>query len=128
MLTERDHARLFGVRAELRDVAALAKDRIELQMPGVTFFITEGLRSTERQAELVKAGASRTMKSQHIVGRAFDFALMVGKEVRWDTPLYKQAAEIIKGAAEDIGVRIVSGGDWKTFKDYPHIELARDVL
>jgi peptidoglycan L-alanyl-D-glutamate endopeptidase CwlK len=30
-----------------------------------------------------------------------------------------------KQAAADMKVPIVSGGDWRTFKDYPHIELNR---
>jgi peptidoglycan L-alanyl-D-glutamate endopeptidase CwlK len=126
MLTERDHKRLQGVRAELRDVAQLASARIPAEMPGVTFFITEGLRTEERQRELLIAGASRTMKSNHITGRAFDFALSVRGEVRWDWPLFKKAGQIIKACAEDIGVRIVWGGDWKTLTDGPHIELAKD--
>ena len=128
MLTERDHQRLHGVRAELRDVAELACRRIPEEMDGVTFFITEGLRTPARQAELVRSGASRTMQSNHITGRAFDFALKVGGEVRWDWSLYKIAARIIKGCAEDIGVRIVAGADWKKFPDGPHIELAKDFL
>ena len=34
--------------------------------------VTEGLRSLERQKELVKKGASKTLKSKHIDGMAVD--------------------------------------------------------
>jgi peptidoglycan L-alanyl-D-glutamate endopeptidase CwlK len=125
MLSERDTLRLNGVRAELRDVAELAARRIKEDM-GVTMIITEGLRTAKRQAELVKAGASKTMTSNHLTGRAFDFGLVVGKQARWDWPLFMQAGKIVKGAAEDLGIRIVWGGDWTRFRDGPHVELAKD--
>jgi peptidoglycan L-alanyl-D-glutamate endopeptidase CwlK len=125
MLSERDTLRLNGVRAELRDVAELAARRIKEEM-GVTMIITEGLRLEKRQAELVKVGASNTMTSNHLTGRAFDFGLIVGKQARWDWPLFMQAGKIVKGAAKDLGVRIVWGWDWVKFRDGPHVELAKD--
>jgi len=125
MLSERDVLRLKGVRAELRDVAELAARRIKEDM-GVTMIITEGLRTEKRQLELYNAGASKTMKSNHLTGRAFDFGLIVGKQARWDWPLFMQAGKIVKGAAEDLGIRIVWGGDFRTFKDGPHVELSKD--
>ena len=127
MLSPRDLQRLQGVRAELRDVAELAARRIKEDM-GVTMIITEGLRTEKRQAELVKAGASKTMKGNHLTGRAFDFGLIVGKQARWDWPLFMLAGKIIKEVAEDLGIRIVWGGDWVKFRDGPHVELAKDWL
>lgn len=127
-LTERDLARLNGVRAELRDVARLAAKRIPEQMPGVTLIITEGLRTEARQRQLVAEGASKTMKSQHIVGRAFDFGLLVAGKARWDWPLFMQAGQIIKQCAADLGIKIDWGGDWKTFRDGPHVQLSKDWI
>ena len=63
---------------------------------------------------------------EHQKGRAFDFGLVVGKTARWDWPLFMQAGKIVKGAAEDLGIRIVWGGDWTKFRDGPHVELAKD--
>lgn len=126
MLTERDLSRLYGVRSELKDVFNLAKDRVQLQMPHCDIIVTEGLRSAERQKKLVEAGASKTMKSNHLTGRAFDFAVVLNGDVNWSWPLYMKAGEIIEGAAEDLGVKIVWGGRWKTFRDGPHVELAKD--
>ena len=78
-----------------------------------------------RQAELVKAGASRTMDSRHLTGHAADFYVTVGSKARWDWPLYVTAGAHIKKVAAELNIAIVWGGDWKTFKDGPHIELDR---
>jgi peptidoglycan L-alanyl-D-glutamate endopeptidase CwlK len=121
----RSNVRLQGVHPRLQDVIR----RAGKMAAGVNrhFIVTEGLRSTKRQAELVRAGASLTMNSKHLVGRAVDLAVVVGKEVRWDWPLYLNLAEIVKAAAQAEGVAIVWGGDWKTFRDGPHFELAASV-
>jgi peptidoglycan L-alanyl-D-glutamate endopeptidase CwlK len=89
------------------------------------FIVTEGLRTKARQAQLVKAGASRTMNSRHITGHAIDVAAVVNGEVRWDWPLYAAIAKTVKAAAKDLGVPIIWGGDWKSFRDGPHFELDR---
>lgn len=91
----------------------------------VDFVVLEGLRTKERQAQLLIAGASRTMNSRHITGHAVDLGAWVGKEVRWDWPLYAKIATAMKKAATEQNVPIVWGGDWRTFKDGPHFELNR---
>jgi peptidoglycan L-alanyl-D-glutamate endopeptidase CwlK len=40
----------------------------------VPFIVTEEVRSRERQARPVAIGASRTLDSRHLTGRAFDLA------------------------------------------------------
>jgi peptidoglycan L-alanyl-D-glutamate endopeptidase CwlK len=87
------------------------------------FVVTEGVRTVMRQAELVKAGASQTMKSRHLSGHAVDLAALVGGEVRWDWPLYTQLAKAMKQASAEAGVPLEWGGDWKSFKDGPHFQL-----
>jgi peptidoglycan L-alanyl-D-glutamate endopeptidase CwlK len=89
------------------------------------FIVTEGLRTKARQAQLVKAGASRTMNSRHITGHAIDVAAVVNGEVRWDWSLYLIIAKSIKAVAKELDVHIVWGGDWKSFRDGPHFELDR---
>ena len=91
----------------------------------VAIEISEVLRTQARQAELVKAGASRTMDSRHLTGHAADFYVTVAGKVRWDWPLYATAGAHIKKVASSLDIKIVWGGDWKTFKDGPHIELDR---
>jgi peptidoglycan L-alanyl-D-glutamate endopeptidase CwlK len=89
------------------------------------FTVLEGLRTQKRQAELVKAGASRTLNSRHLTGHAVDLGVLVAGVVRWDWPLYNQLAAIMKQAAQDERVPLIWGGDWRTFKDGPHYELPR---
>ena len=90
--------------------------------PG-SFRVTEGLRTKERQKELLDAGATTTMNSRHITGHAVDIAAEVAGKVRWDWPLYRNLAVVFKEAAKIEGVPIEWGGDWKSFKDGPHYQL-----
>jgi peptidoglycan L-alanyl-D-glutamate endopeptidase CwlK len=87
------------------------------------FVVTEGVRTRERQVQLVAAGASTTMRSRHLTGHAVDLAVMVGLEIRWDWPLYHQLADVVKAAAQELQVPIEWGGDWTSFKDGPHFQL-----
>lgn len=89
----------------------------------VDFEIGEVLRTRARQAELVKAGASQTMRSRHLTGHAVDIYCTVEGKIRWDWPLYHKAAAHIKAVAKDLGIAITWGGDWKTLKDGPHYQL-----
>lgn len=116
-LGERSISRLVGVHPDLVRVVRLA-----IGITPVDFAVIEGLRSPERQAELVRAGASRTMNSRHLTGHAVDLAAYVGGEVRWDWGLYPRIAGAMKDASKELRVPIEWGGDWK-FKDGPHFQL-----
>jgi peptidoglycan L-alanyl-D-glutamate endopeptidase CwlK len=120
VLGSRSRARLNGVHPDLVRVVELA-----LTYSPHDFTITEGLRSVARQRELKAAGASQTMNSRHITGHAIDFAVLVGGKVRWDWPLYGQVAVAFKRAAKELNVPIIWGGDWKSLRDGPHVELDR---
>lgn len=111
---------LEGVHPDLVAVAHRA-----LQLTEVDFLITEGLRTREKQIELVRAGASRTTRSRHLTGHAIDVAAWAAGEVRWDWPLYTEISRAFKQAAAELKVPIVWGGDWKSFRDGPHYELSR---
>jgi len=121
-LSTRSRARLQGVHNDLVRVVERA-----IEITEVDFVVLEGLRAKARQRELVAAGASRTMNSRHLDGKAVDLGAWVAGEVRWDWPLYHQIAKAMKQAAAELGVAITWGGDWKSFKDGPHWELARSV-
>lgn len=116
--SERSNSKLEGVDERLIRIATLA-----LQLSPVDFGITEGVRTLERQKELVKAGASRTLKSKHLEGKAIDVVAYVGGKVAWDWPLYEKIAKAFKQAAAELEISIKWGGDWATFKDGPHFEL-----
>ena len=120
MMTPRDKARLAGVHPDLVAVV----EAVRQQVP---FIVVEGMRTRERQAQLVKSGASRTMDSRHLTGHAVDLAPTVEGEVRWDWPLYYPLAKAMKDAAKARGVALVWGGDWPRFRDGPHFELNRDA-
>jgi len=38
---------------------------------------------------------------------------------------FKDLAETVKDCAKQLDIEIVWGGDWKTFKDYPHYQLKK---
>lgn len=118
MLSPRDMQRLSGVHPDLVRVISRARASAD-------FIVTEGLRSTERQRQLVASGASQTMASRHLTGHAVDVAALVGGVVRWDWPLYDRLALAVKRAAAEEEVAIVWGGDWPKFRDGPHFELDR---
>lgn len=120
-LSTRSLNNLIHVHPDLIGVVELA-----IQKTTVDFCVIEGLRSQERQAKLVKAGASKTLKSRHLTGHAVDLAAIVDGDIRWDWPLYFKISEAMKAAAKEEGVSIVWGGDWK-MKDGPHFELSRKV-
>ncbi|MNU73350.1 Peptidoglycan L-alanyl-D-glutamate endopeptidase CwlK precursor [compost metagenome] len=119
-LSKRSRARLVGVHPDLVAVVERA-----IQITGVDFMVTEGLRSVTRQKELFAAKATRTMNSRHLTGHAVDVAALVGGQVRWDWPLYSRVAAAFKQAALERGTPIIWGGDWKSLKDGPHFELDR---
>ena len=119
-LGPRSRQRLKGVHPDLVKVVERA-----IQITEVDFTVLEGLRTPERQKALVEAGASQTINSRHLTGHAVDRGAWVGDEVRWDWPLYHKIAAAMKEAAGLEGVKIVWGGDWRTFKDGPHFELDR---
>ena len=119
-LSQRSLRNLKGVHPDLLKVAVRA-----LEITDIDFGVTEGLRTIERQRELVAAGASRTMNSRHLTGHAIDVVALIGGEVRWDWPLYARLALHFKAAAHELQVPITWGGDWPRFRDGPHYELQR---
>jgi len=118
-LSKRSNERLIGVHPDLVRVVHRA-----LQLSPIDFGISEGLRTMERQIQLKKVGASKTLNSRHLSGHAVDVVAYIGKEVRWDWPLYEQIAAAFKQAAKELDVPITWGGDWTTLKDGPHFELS----
>lgn len=123
-LSERSKRSLVGVHPDLVKVVMRA-----LETSPVDFTVIEGLRTVERQKQLFAQGATRTMNSRHITGHAVDLLPLdpkTGKaEFAW--PLYEKLAPAVKAAAEELGVAITWGGDWKSFKDGPHFELSHDA-
>ena len=118
VLGARSLSRLQGVHPDLVRVVKKAA-----AMSDLDFTVLEGLRTLERQKELMANGATKTMNSRHLTGHAVDLAPMLGGKISWDWPLYNRLAKIVKAAAAAEKVPITWGGDWRTFKDGPHWEL-----
>jgi peptidoglycan L-alanyl-D-glutamate endopeptidase CwlK len=102
----------------------------------VDFTILEGLRSLERQQELVRSGASKTLNSKHLdQGQGMSLAVdIIAYPIQWDN--YNRNylfAGFIKGIAAGMGIKLRLGADWsgdfdttdQSFHDLPHIELIR---
>ena len=117
-LGPRSRKNLTGVHPDLVKVVESA-----IKCTGVDFAVIEGLRSRERQQELLNAGKSTTMNSRHITGHAVD---MVPYPVDWnDLARFETMAHAMDTAAGELSVPIIWGGDWKSFYDAPHFELDR---
>lgn len=93
------------------------------------FGVTEGLRSIERQKELLKKGKSTTMKSNHLrqsdgYSHAVDLYCRDNTgEVTWKHEWFRWVIQAMFTAAIIEGVQIKAGGLWRTFQDSPHFEL-----
>lgn len=86
---------------------------------GIDVLIYETIRTEEKQRYYVASGKSKTMKSYHLVGQALDFVPIVAGKTDWngyDRPEIKKAI----AKAKQLGFEW--GGDWKTFKDKPHLQ------
>lgn len=116
-LGARSLERLEGVHPDLVAVVKLAIQKTEID-----FTVLEGLRTKERQVQLVASGASRTMNSRHLTGHAVDLGAMLNGKVEWSWPLYDKIAKAMKESAEELNIPVEWGGDWK-MKDGPHWQL-----
>ncbi|EPS8492906.1 M15 family metallopeptidase [Yersinia enterocolitica] len=102
--------------------------RRALTLSTVDFRVIEGVRTSERQRQLVRNGRSKTLNSRHLTGHAVDLAPMVNNQIPWeDWSAFHLVAKAMKQAAQEMELPLQWGGDWKTFKDGPHFELPREV-
>lgn len=124
MLDKSSLAKLKGVHPDLVGVAKLAHEIAIAK--GLNFRVTEGLRTIERQRELVKAGASKTLNSRHLTGHAFDFVpVLADNSISWKWPAFWPLVACFESAAGKLAVEIQAGARWVKFPDGPHIELQR---
>lgn len=141
VLSKLSLSRLDGVNGSLQKVVKRA-----IQITSQDFAVVEGLRTREQcminwgkgrtAAQCIAKGISakyaqpsvarvtslnNPFSSLHVTGRAVD---LVPYPVDWnDLSKFKAIATAMKQAAKELGVSMDWGGDWKTFKDYPHFEL-----
>lgn len=124
-LSERSKKALTGVHPDLVKVVEKA-----ISDSPIDFTVVEGLRTLEKQKEYFERGASKTMKSYHLkqpsgYGHAVDLYPFYDGKVQVNAPMskFKEVSAAMKKAADELGVKITWGGDWKTFVDAPHYQL-----
>ena len=106
-LSQRSLDRLDSVDPELIKVVKYA-----IGVTKVDFGVIEGVRTLEKQKELVAAGASKTMNSKHLKGLAVDLMAYVGGRGCWELKVYDDIADAMKQGAIEYGVPIVWGASW----------------
>jgi peptidoglycan L-alanyl-D-glutamate endopeptidase CwlK len=119
---KRSRERLKGVDARLVNVL---NELIKIM--DVT--IIEGLRSKERQEQLLAQGKTKTKYSKHIEGKAVDLAPY---PINWeDREMFHYMGGMLRGLGKAMGVNIRWGGDWDSdgdihdnkFDDLVHVEI-----
>lgn len=102
-----------------------------LEITHVDFTVIEGLRTVERQKQLVNEGKSQTMNSRHITGDAVD---IIPVNTKWKLEEFIPLLKAVKQAADELGVKLRFGINWKNdpslpietkFIDAPHVEIPR---
>jgi len=87
-----------------------------------------GLRSAEDQFFLYKKGVSKCdgykNKSYHQSGNAFDIYIYENGNVNWDIKKLTEVAEhLISVAKSKFNTKLEWGGNWRSWKDYPHFQI-----
>ncbi|MEK4188117.1 M15 family metallopeptidase [Paenibacillus sp. FSL L8-0494] len=128
-------ARLIGLHPVVLAAATVLIERCYTR--GVPILITQGLRTIAEQNALYEQGRSkpgvivtnaRGGYSYHNFGLAVDFALLLpnGSSVSWDMNRdyngnnIKDWIEVVEEAKK---LGFDWGGDWTSFKDYPHFQM-----
>ena len=113
-LSARCELRLAGVHSDLVRVVRRAAEG------GAMFRVTEGMRTPERQAELVAKGASQTMNSRHLTGHAVDLAPLDNGDISWNWTHFFSLADAVADAADAEGIPLIWGGAWgRLVGDWP---------
>jgi peptidoglycan LD-endopeptidase CwlK len=92
------------------------------------FSVHDGIRTPKEQKELVRTGASRTLKSNHLVqwdgyGHAVDLVPYVNGKSRWEWDLIYPIAEAMRAAAVHHQVMIRWGGCWDIINDLEGVSM-----
>ena len=106
-LSTKSQERLIGVEPELKEIVYEA-----IKVTKVDFGVIEGLRTEEKQKQLVESGASQTMKSKHLEGRAVDLMAYIGGRGSWELSVYDEIADAMKQAAIKVDVAVRWGAAW----------------
>ena len=122
-----DASNLSGLNPNLQKVVAQAR----ADNPNLNFVIGNGRRSAADQ-DLAKSWGWSQVGSKdggdanvHMQGNAVDlWGLDSNGRVQFDPGQQKQISQAMQAASQKLGVGVNWGGNFKTFKDAPHFELA----
>ena len=111
-LSQRSMDRLEGVHPDMTAVVERA-----IQLTGVDFGVTQGVRTLDEQKANVAAGRSQTMASKHLLqddgfSHAVDVVAYVGSDVSWELNVYDDICDAFKEAAKEVGCSIKWGAAW----------------
>ncbi len=106
-LSQRSLDRIKGIDPELDALvrAAIHNTPYDFGIPHLG-----GLRTIEEQRKLVDSGASKTMKSKHLEGNAFDFMVFLGPRVCWELKFYDDVADAIVKTAKELNIKQLKWG------------------
>lgn len=119
--------RIDGLQPKARRLAQAAFD--DAAKEGVGVMVTQGLRTFAEQQRLFDQGRTtpgqivtraRPGQSYHNFGLAFDFVVVRNGQAVWDQndADWRRFVQICKGHDFEWG------GDWRSFKDFPHLQVA----
>jgi peptidoglycan LD-endopeptidase CwlK len=106
-LSQRSLDKLQGVEEQL-----VATVKLAISLTKTDFGVICGLRTIEEQRALVAKGASKTMRSKHLEGKAVDLMAYVGSRGSWELNLYDDLADAMKAAAKETGAVVRWGAAW----------------
>lgn len=120
-LGQKSLERLATVHPDLKRVVLAAFEECPFDVT-----VLEGVRTLERQKQLLAEGRSQTMKSYHLKhGDGYSHAVdLAPYPIDWkNTQQFTKLADIIKTKAKELNILLTWGGDWKSFKDLPHYQI-----
>jgi peptidoglycan hydrolase-like protein with peptidoglycan-binding domain len=126
-MTDAHLERLTGLQPKAGRMAQAAF--ADAAKEGVGVMVTQGLRTFAEQQRLFNQGRTtpgaivtkaRPGQSYHNFGLAFDFVVVRNGQALWDQNHkdWRRFVEICKSHGFEWG------GDWRSFKDFPHLQVA----
>ena len=123
----------FGTRSKerLRGVDTRLRNVLNEVVKFYDITILEGMRTEDRQRELVAKGASKTMKSKHIEGKAVDIAPYPVPDWKNKDQFVYMAGRVMQ-EADNQKIPVRWGGNWdrdnevvtdQKFDDLVHFEI-----
>lgn len=127
--------RVAKLHPKIRDEVKALLEKAEAGFPPTTKIrVVQGLRTIEEQNALYAQGRTKPGKkvtnakggsSFHNYGLAIDFAIIYDNVLSWDIMVdkdkdgirdWQEVVNVFKAAGYEYG------GDWKSIKDYPHLQ------